>query len=116
MKRIMLLLFFCITLISVRAEKQGKKGLAFGVLPAISYDSDLGFQYGALVNFYLYGDGSQFSKYDHSLYLELSSYSKGTSIARLRYDSERLIPTIRTTVDVSYVTDLMSDFYGFNGY
>ena len=33
-----------------------------------------------------------------------------------RYDSERLIPKVRTTVDVAYITDLMSDFYGFNGY
>lgn len=106
MKRIMLLLFFCITLISVRAEKQGKEGLSFGVLSAISYDSDLGFQYGTLVNFYLYGDGSRFPKYDHSLYLELSTYTKGTSMAQLRYDSERLIPKIRATVDISYVTDL----------
>jgi len=98
------------------AEQPIKTGLGFGALPAVSYDSDLGFQYGALVNFYLYGDGSRFPKYNHSLYLELSTYTKGTSIARLRYDSELLIPKVRTTVDVSYVTDQMSDFYGFNGY
>jgi hypothetical protein len=48
--------------------------------------------------------------------MELSTYTKGTSIARFRYDSEQLIPTVRTTVDISYVTDQMSDFYGFNGY
>ena len=111
-------LFFCLSmaLTSVSAEQKVKKGLAFGALPAISFDSDLGFQYGALVNFYLYGDGSIFPKYNHSLYLELSTYTKGTSIARLRYDSEMLIPKVRTTVDVSYVTDQLSDFYGFNGY
>ena len=27
-----------------------KKGFSFGILPAISYDSDLGFQYGVLSN------------------------------------------------------------------
>jgi len=101
---------------TVFAQQNIKKGLTFGALPAISFDSDLGFQYGALVNFYLYGDGSRFPKYNHSLYLELSTYTKGTSIARLRYDSEMLIPKVRTTVDVSYVTDQLSDFYGFNGY
>ena len=115
-KKISIFFFFFIVLINVSAEQTIKKGLSFGALPAISYDSDLGFQYGALVNFYLYGDGSRFPKYNHSLYLELSTYTKGTSIARLRYDSEMLIPKVRTTIDVSYITDQMSDFYGFNGY
>ncbi|MDP4238627.1 MAG: BamA/TamA family outer membrane protein [Bacteroidota bacterium] len=116
MKRFIFVFCLYLTLTPVFAEQPIKRGLGFGALPAISYDSDLGFQYGALVNFYLYGDGSRFPKYDHSLYLELSTYTKGTSIARLRYDSEFLIPQVRTTVDMSYVTDLMSDFYGFNGY
>jgi hypothetical protein len=97
-------------------QQKIKKGFSFGALPAVSFDSDLGFQYGALVNLFHYGDGLRFPKYDHSLYLEYSTYTKGTSIARLRYDSERLIPKVRTTVDVAYVTDQMSDFYGFNGY
>ena len=98
------------------SQAKQKKGFAFGALPAVSYDSDLGFQYGALANFYLYGDGSIFPKYYHSLYTELSTYTKGRVIARLRYDSEYLIPKVRSTVDLSYVTDPMSDFYGFNGY
>ena len=109
---------FCLLLFIslVYGQQKVKKGLGFGALPAVSYDSDLGFQYGALVNFYLYGDGSRFPKYDHSLYLELSTYTKGTTIARVRYDSERLIPKVRTTLDIAYVPDQMSDFYGFNGY
>jgi len=93
-----------------------KKGFGFGALPAISYESDLGFQYGALVNLYHYGDGSRFPKYDHSLYLEYSRYTKGTGINRLMYDSETLIPKVRTTLDITYLTDQMMDFYGFNGY
>jgi len=116
LKKITLFFCFYMVLSTVFAQQKIKKGLTFGALPAISFDSDLGFQYGALVNFYLYGDGSRFPKYNHSLYLELSTYTKGTSIARLRYDSEMLIPKVRTTVDVSYVTDQLSDFYGFNGY
>lgn len=101
---------------SVFSEQKIKKGFGFGALPAISYDSDLGFQYGALVNLYHYGDGSNYPKYNHSAYFELSTYTKGTTIARFRYDSEHLIPKIRSTIDISYVTDNMSDFYGFNGY
>ena len=116
MKRVLVTFQLILIITYVFSEQKAKKGFSFGALPAISFDSDLGLQYGALVNLYHYGDGSSFPKYDHSLYLELSTYTKGTSIARLRYDSEKLIPKIRTTVDISYVTDQMSDFYGFNGY
>jgi len=109
---------FCLFLFAgyIFSQQKVKKGFGFGALPAVSYDSDLGFQYGALVNLYDYGDGSRFPKYNHSLYLELSTYTKGTTIARLRYDSEKLIPKVRTTLDVAYVPEQMSEFYGFNGY
>ena len=116
MKKITIYLFLFLAINVVNSQQKVKKGFGFGALPAISYDSDLGFQYGALVNLYDYGDGSSFPKYNHSLYLELSTYTKGTTIARMRYDSERLIPKVRTTLDVAYVPDQMADFFGFNGY
>jgi outer membrane protein assembly factor BamA len=116
MKRNILVLCIFLSIFSVVSQEKAKKGFGFGALPAVSYDSDLGFQYGALVNLYLYGDGSKYPKYDHSLYMELSTYTKGRVIARLRYDSEYLIPKVRSTIDVSYITDPISDFYGFNGY
>jgi len=116
MKRSTLVFCLLLVIMSVFSQQKIKKGFGFGALPAVSYDSDLGFQYGALVNLYDYGDGSRYPKYDHSLYLELSTYTKGTTIARVRYDSERLIPNVRTTLDIAYVPDQMADFYGFNGY
>jgi len=114
MRKSIFVLFLLFIALSVFSQQKPKRGFGFGALPAVSYDSDLGFQYGALVNLYDYG--SRFPKYNHSLYLELSTYTKGSTVARLRYDSEKLIPKVRTTIDVSYLTDLMSDFYGFNGY
>ena len=79
MKRVTIVFGFCFILLTISAQQeQLKRGLGFGVLPAVSYDSDLGFQYGALVNFYLYGSASRFPDYNHSLYLELSTYTKGT--------------------------------------
>jgi hypothetical protein len=93
-----------------------KTGWTFGALPAISYNSDLGFQYGALVNFYYFGDGTSYPKYMHSLYGEVSRYTKGSGINRFFYDSEYLIPNIRVTSDVSFLTEKALDFYGFNGY
>lgn len=98
------------------SEKKQKKGFGFGAIPAVSYDSDLGFQYGAIVNLFDYGNGEKFPKYNHSLYLEYSKFSKGSGINRLMYDSENLIPKVRTTIDMTYLTDQMMDFYGFNGY
>lgn len=112
--RLMLLFLFLIGMNMVSAEKV-KSGFGFGALPAISFDSDLGFQYGALVNLYHYGDGSRYPKYNHSLYMEYSRYTKGTGINRIMYDSDRLLKGVRTTVDMTYLTDQMADFYGFNG-
>jgi hypothetical protein len=93
-----------------------KTGWTFGALPAVSYNTDLGFQYGALVNLFYFGDGSTYPKYMHSVYGEVSRYTKGSGINRFFIDSEHLIPKIRTTVDVSYLTEKALDFYGFNGY
>ena len=93
-----------------------KTGWTFGALPTITFNSDLGFQYGALVNLYNYGDGSRYPKFDHSLYFEVSRFTKGSGINRFFYDSDQLIKGIRTSVDISLLTDKALDFYGFNGY
>jgi hypothetical protein len=92
MKRLIVFFSLLFSFVFVSSQDKVKKGFGFGALPAVSYDSDLGFQYGALVNLYHYGDGSRYPKYDHSLYMELSTFTKGRVIARMRYDSEKLIP------------------------
>lgn len=96
-----------------------KTGFSFGVLPAISYDSDLGFQYGILTNLYWYGDGSRYPSYNHSLYLEVSRYVAGTMLCRAYYDSpealSRFSPNLRLTADFTFFRDLLMDFTGFNG-
>ncbi len=93
-----------------------KTGWSFGLVPAVSYNSDLGFKYGGVVNFFHYGDGSRYPKYDHSLFLEISRYTKGSGINRFFYDSDQLIPGLRTTADLSLLTEKAMAFYGFNGY
>ena len=110
-----ILVAFCLAF-GLFSQAKPKQGFGFGALPAVSFDSDLGFQYGAIINLFDYGDGSRFPRYDHSLYLEYSRYTKGSGIARMMYDSDRLIPCVRTTVDISYLTDQAMDFFGFNGY
>ncbi len=93
-----------------------KTGWNFGAIPTITFDTDQGFQYGAAVNFYNFGDGSAFPKYKHSLYFEISHFTKGSGIYRFYYDSESLLPGIHVTTDLSYLPDEAYDFYGFNGY
>jgi len=98
-------------------EREPKTGWRLGgVLPTITFDSDLGFQYGALVNIFDYGDGSRFPRYDHSLYFEISRFTGGSGNHRFFYDSDRLVPGIRTTFDLTYITDPLMSFHGFNGY
>ncbi len=97
-------------------EELVKEGWNFGALPAVTFDTDLGFQYGALVNLYHYGDGSRYPKYNHSLYFEVSRFTKGSGIYRFYYDSDQLIKGIQSSVDLTYLTDQAYDFYGFNGY
>lgn len=100
----------------VDSTKSTKTGWNMGLLPVVSYNTDLGFQYGALTNIYFYGDGKSFPKYYHSIYAEISRYTKGSGIFRLFYDSEYLIPNIRVTADALYMPEQAVDFYGFNGY
>jgi outer membrane protein assembly factor BamA len=93
-----------------------KTGWNFGGLPVVAYDTDIGFKYGALVNAFHYGDGSQYPKYRHSLYFEWSRTTKGSGINQFIYDSDYLIPGIRVSAEASYLTEQSLDFYGFNGY
>lgn len=99
-----------------KEEQLIKKNWNFGALPTITFDTDLGFQYGALVNLYDYGDGTRFPKYNHSLYFEVSRFTKGSGINRFYYDSDQLIKGLQTSFDLSYLSDQAYDFYGFNGY
>jgi len=118
---IMLLLIFPFVSIFAQDEQtddkeKTKTGWSFGGVPAIAYDSDIGFKYGAVLNFFDYGDGTVYPKYRHSLYFEWSRTTKGSGINQFTYDSEYLIPGIRTTGEIAYMTEQSLDFYGFNGY
>jgi outer membrane protein assembly factor BamA len=98
-------------------EKKVKTGWKFGgALPATTYDSDLGFQYGALVEFFNYGDGSTYPEYLDHTYTEVSHFTKGSGIFRVMYESYHLIPGVYMISDLSYLPDKAYDFYGFNGY
>ncbi len=62
MKKAVVFSIMILTILLAGAQEKEmvtKTGWNFGALPTITFDTDLGFQYGALVNLYNYGDGSR---------------------------------------------------------
>ena len=90
-----------------------KDGWNFGPLPCVSYNSDLGFQYGVCADIFNYK--GVFPDYRQRFYLEASRYTKGQTLLHAQFDSKYLIPGIRTTFSASYQYDPMFLFYGLNG-
>jgi outer membrane protein assembly factor BamA len=118
MKKILTVILMALLSITISAqEKKVKTGWKFGgALPTLTYDSDLGFQYGALVEFFNYGDGSTYPDYFDHTYTEVSRYTKGSGIYRFMYESNHLIRGVHMTSDLSYLPDQANHFYGYNGY
>ncbi|HET9570545.1 MAG TPA: hypothetical protein VFP20_03940 [Bacteroidales bacterium] len=116
MKRNTLLALIVLICSFSQAQESAKKGFNLGVLPAVSYNTDEGFQYGAILNLFNYGNGTLYPKYNQSYYLELSKFTKGSTVMRFYFDSDQLLKGIRTFVDLSYITEDMLDFFGYNGY
>lgn len=92
-----------------------KKGWNFGVLPALGYDSNLGFLYGGILNLFDYGEGERYPDYNHNIYFQLSAYTQGSLDAILYFDSYTLIPNKHFTGRLSYNRNRAYPFYGFNG-
>ena len=93
-----------------------KKGWNFGPLPVVGFNSDMGFQYGACVDIFNYGDGSKYPGYDFKINFEVSTYTKGSSIFRSYSYWNNIIPKGKLFADFGYFIDKKFDFYGFNGY
>ncbi|MDR3093909.1 MAG: outer membrane protein assembly factor [Bacteroidales bacterium] len=92
------------------------KPFKIGVLPVVSFDNDMGFQYGGLVNLYDHHHG-YYPDYRQMVKIEISRYTKGSGINQLFYDAKNILPHhLRLTADFSYLTEQKLDFYGFNGY
>ncbi len=92
-----------------------KKGWNFGALPALGYDSNLGFLYGGIVNLYDYGAGDHYPDFTQNVYIQLSAYTKGSMDAILSLDSYSLFPDKHFTARLSYNRNRAYPFYGFNG-
>jgi hypothetical protein len=121
MKKLLPILIIMLLAFQVSAQEEqkviAKKGYSLGLLPTISFDQDMGFQYGGLVSVYDYGDGKLYPSYKQMMKVEISRYTKGSGTNQLFYDAKNLLPhNLRLTADLSYLTEKSLDFYGFNGY
>jgi outer membrane protein assembly factor BamA len=97
-----------------------KTGINLGPLPVVAFDADRGFQFGALMNIYDFGNGSNYPNPNSQWYIEGSAYVKDAKVGSykfvLNYDNKTLIPGVRMSICSGYFKDAALDFYGFNGY
>ena len=93
-----------------------KTGLNYGPLPVVAFDADRGFQYGALLNIYNFGDGSTYPNPKSWWYIEASAYTGGTWNLYLNYDNREIWDNTRLSICTNYSNESALDFYGFNGY
>ncbi len=93
-----------------------KTGYNYGPLPAIAFDADKGFQLGALLNIYDFGDGSTYPNPRQHWYFEASFFTKGSQLFVVAYDNKFSIPGVRFSSSIAITNDKAMDFYGFNGY
>lgn len=103
----------------VKYNDQGqiiKTGYNIGPLPAVAFDADKGFQLGAILNVFNYGDGSDYPNYFSKWYFEASWFTKGSMLFQVMYDNKKLIPGVRWSTAAVVTVDKAFDFYGFNGY
>ena len=93
-----------------------KTGINLGPLPVVAFDADRGFQYGALLNIYNFGDGSTYPNPKSWWYIEASAFTGGTWNLFLNYDNREIWDNTRLSVCTNYSNESALDFYGFNGY
>ena len=97
-------------------EKEMKTGWSFGLLPTATYSVDNGFQAGAFGDVYYYGDGGTYPDPLHKISWEASYFTKSQRMRLyLAYDSKYLVPNMRINASVTYMTDPLYSFWGFNG-
>jgi outer membrane protein assembly factor BamA len=120
------ILFFSASLFAqndtISTEKSGKKkeirkkGWNFLPFPYLTFDTDLGVEFGASCSAVDFGNGDIYPKAYHLMFLSASIYTKGSATLMFNYESDYLIKGIKTLFDVAYLPDMAFDFYGFNGY
>jgi len=93
-----------------------RSGVKVYPVPIVSYDSDLGWRFGAAADLYNFGKNpSYYPLYKQRLHADASYYLRGKGVFDLNFDTSFLIPRTRFVADVSYQFDPLYSFYGLNG-
>ena len=92
-----------------------KKGWTIVPSPSLGYDSDTGFQIGAMCDFSDYGDGTIYPSYKHRAFINCSWTTRNQIKLHFFGDTKHLIPNVRLTSVITYILSLMYPFKGFNG-
>ncbi|QSQ24615.1 BamA/TamA family outer membrane protein [Pyxidicoccus parkwayensis] len=79
-------------------------------LPLVSFNSDLGFGYGAVGGMYLYSPGK--APYAHAIAAQVFFSSRGVQNHYLRYDGPQLIGPLRLEGRLEYRREMRSPFFG----
>lgn len=101
--------------ISPNSSEKKHRQYGFGAIPVLSYDTDLGIKYGAVVNLFDYGKTQHAPDFEQYLYLKLTNTTKGTFNAQALLESTTLLRHTKVMFEASYLRDEKMDFFGFNG-
>lgn len=113
-----LLLLFPVNLLADENEnKKSEKNpqYAFGAIPVLAFDSDLGIKYGAVLNLFDFGTTKSPPHYEQYLFVKLTNTKNGTLNLQALLESETLINKAKVVAEASYMVDRELDFFGFNG-
>ena len=100
-----------------KKEEVKKKGWNFLPFPYITFDTDLGIEFGASLTAVDYGKkGDIYPNFYHMFSVSASIYTHGSATLMVNYQSDYLIKGVETYLDMAYLPDMAFDFYGFNGY
>ena len=101
---------------SLQGQDIVKTGCFVAPLPLLSYDQDKGWQFGAMLNIYDFGNGSFYPSTRQQWVISASYYHKGSQQYSIIYDAKHLIPKVRLSVAANLDYDQATNFHGFNGY
>jgi hypothetical protein len=86
---------------------------SFGGVPILSYDNDLGFRYGGVINYFKYDDST--FHYSENLFLRAFNTTNNSFQIQSVYETDHLIKKSKVFIEGSYLNDRSYDFLGFNG-
>lgn len=110
---LLLNLMLCITAFSNNDRKNRRYRI--GVIPVLSFDSDLGLKVGGVYNFFD-SQKKKYPNYDQYLNLKTTYTTRNTLNLQALFESTNLIREFTTVFEVTFTNDKKLDFFGFNGF